>query len=67
MTAKPVAQAIARAEKTLGKKGRVVVRASGTEPLIRVMVEGENQPEIAALAEAIAAAIRGETNPRKTA
>jgi phosphoglucosamine mutase len=67
LVTKPVTEAIARAEKTLGKKGRVVVRASGTEPLIRVMVEGENQPEIAALAEAIAAAIRGETNPRKTA
>lgn len=35
----PVQQAIAQAETTMGDQGRVLVRASGTEPLIRVMVE----------------------------
>jgi phosphoglucosamine mutase len=67
IAAKLVTEAIARAEKTLGKKGRVVVRTSGTEPLIRVMIEGENQAEISALVETIAAAIRAANAPRKTA
>lgn len=35
----PVQQAIARAEAAMGDRGRILVRASGTEPLIRVMVE----------------------------
>ncbi len=38
-----VRQAIDTAEKKLGKQGRVVIRPSGTEPLIRVMAEGEDQ------------------------
>ena len=37
----PLQQAIARAEADMGDRGRVLVRASGTEPLIRVMVEAE--------------------------
>jgi phosphoglucosamine mutase len=37
-----VLTAIADAEKRLGKQGRLVIRPSGTEPLIRVMAEGEN-------------------------
>jgi phosphoglucosamine mutase len=52
-----VKKAIAKAEKTLGKNGRVLVRASGTEPLIRIMIEGENTKQIEALAEEIAAFI----------
>ena len=35
----PLQQAIAQAEAAMGDQGRVLVRASGTEPLIRVMVE----------------------------
>ncbi len=38
----PVMQAIAQAESAMGDQGRVLVRASGTEPLIRVMVEAAN-------------------------
>jgi phosphoglucosamine mutase len=54
-----VAEAIADVERHLGDRGRVLVRASGTEPLIRVMVEGERESEVRADAEAIAEAIRG--------
>ena len=46
------------AEKQLGERGRVLVRASGTEPLIRVMLEGENIVEIKKLAKKIADVIR---------
>ncbi|MGL5033891.1 MAG: phosphoglucosamine mutase [Microcystaceae cyanobacterium] len=41
----PVQRAIASAEVALGDQGRVLVRASGTEPLIRVMVEAKNQQD----------------------
>ena len=35
-------EAVAAAEKTLGERGRVLLRPSGTEPLVRVMIEGED-------------------------
>ena len=38
----PVQNAIALAETAMGDRGRILVRASGTEPLIRVMVEAED-------------------------
>ncbi|MGB7248463.1 MAG: phosphoglucosamine mutase [Phormidesmis sp.] len=41
-TCDPLQQAIAQAESAMGDQGRVLVRASGTEPLIRVMVEAVN-------------------------
>lgn len=49
-----VAKAIAAAEKTLGKKGRIVVRPSGTEPLLRIMIEGDNHAAITKMADDIA-------------
>ncbi|MGD8324747.1 MAG: phosphoglucosamine mutase, partial [Gammaproteobacteria bacterium] len=45
-------------ESMLGRRGRVVLRASGTEPVIRVMVEGEDEQEIHAHADRIAACVR---------
>jgi phosphoglucosamine mutase len=47
-------EAIANAEKRLAGKGRVFVRYSGTEPLLRIMVEGEDHPLISELAQSIA-------------
>ncbi|HEY7474341.1 MAG TPA: phosphoglucosamine mutase [Vicinamibacterales bacterium] len=50
--------AIARVEAALAGHGRVLVRYSGTEPLLRVMIEGEDQASVQAWAEEIAEAIR---------
>jgi phosphoglucosamine mutase len=50
--------AVARAERELGSRGRVVLRASGTEPVVRVMVEGEDQAVVTRLADDIAASVR---------
>lgn len=53
-----VKAAIDRAKKTLGKDGRIIVRPSGTEPLLRVMVEGSDPDAIAALANEVADVLR---------
>ena len=54
-----VAQALAQAEATLGDNGRVVLRYSGTEPLVRVMVEAEHPGEVERFSRLIADAVRG--------
>jgi len=43
-------KAVKKMEKKLGKSGRILVRASGTEPVIRVMIEGEKKKTIQAMA-----------------
>jgi len=48
----------AEAEKALAGRGRVLLRKSGTEPLIRVMVEGEDEVQVSALAHQIADAVK---------
>lgn len=53
-----VAGAVAEVEGALGDRGRVLVRPSGTEALMRVMVEGEHEADVHRHAEAIAAIIR---------
>jgi phosphoglucosamine mutase len=53
-----VREAAARAEADLAGRGRVLLRPSGTEPVVRVMVEGEDRAHVQALAETIAAAVR---------
>lgn len=53
-----VLAAVKQVESQLGDKGRVLLRASGTEPLIRVMVEGEDAQLVQASALEIAAAVK---------
>lgn len=52
-----VAAAVRKAEADLGDTGRVLLRASGTEPLIRVMAEGQNAAEIIRVAEELAVVV----------
>jgi phosphoglucosamine mutase len=52
-----VTEAIVAAEEGLGGRGRVLVRASGTEPVVRIMVEAETEEEARRHAEAIAGAL----------
>lgn len=53
-----VSSVIVAVEKKLGEQGRVLIRYSGTEPLLRIMLEGADQAQIEALAEEIAAAVK---------
>ena len=56
-----VLEAIAAEEALLGGRGRVLIRASGTEPLIRVMAEAEDEALLAATMERLVATIRRAT------
>ncbi len=49
---------IAKAQKELGDEGRVFVRYSGTEPLLRIMMEGPDESRLKTMAETIAACAR---------
>lgn len=53
-----VKSTIAQAEAQLAKNGRILIRKSGTEPLIRVMVEGREEAEVQKLAEQIAQTVK---------
>ncbi|MCR9257602.1 MAG: phosphoglucosamine mutase [Alphaproteobacteria bacterium] len=61
-----VVSAIAEAEASLGAAGRILIRKSGTEPLIRVMAEGENRSLIHDVVDGIVAAIAAVNTPRDT-
>jgi len=53
-----VREAVAKAEADLAGRGRVLLRPSGTEPVVRVMVEGENRTHVQDLANQIAAVVK---------
>ncbi|MCC8428135.1 phosphoglucosamine mutase [Reyranella aquatilis] len=53
----PVARAIASGEARLGKSGRILVRKSGTEPLIRVMAEGDDSDLVRSVVDEIIEAL----------
>lgn len=57
-TCEAVNSAVAAAEAELGDTGRIIVRMSGTEPLIRVMTEGENEEQIIRIANELADVIK---------
>jgi phosphoglucosamine mutase len=53
-----VQQALAKAQKDLAQKGRILLRASGTEPVVRVMVEGEDAQQVEQLAQELANTVK---------
>ncbi|MFA9204557.1 MAG: phosphoglucosamine mutase, partial [Flavobacteriales bacterium] len=53
-----LAAAFASAEQALKGKGRLLIRKSGTEPMIRVMVEGQDAAEVAQMAQELADLVR---------
>jgi len=58
MTNAQVLQAVTDSEQALGNDGRVLLRKSGTEPVIRVMVEGVNEDDVNFHAQKIAAVVK---------
>jgi phosphoglucosamine mutase len=52
-----VRDAVQAAEAQLGDGGRVLLRPSGTEPLVRVMVEGRDRQQVESLAAELAASV----------
>lgn len=62
-----VQQAVRDVEQTMGERGRVLLRPSGTEPVVRVMVEGEQAAQVRELAEQIAAVVTTELSDEAVA
>lgn len=57
LQSEPVKQVVHRIERQLAGRGRIVLRQSGTEPLVRVMVEGEDQPALEQMAHRVVEAV----------
>jgi phosphoglucosamine mutase len=62
-----VQKAIASAEKKLAGKGRIVVRPSGTQPLVRIMAEGPEEAELKRIVAEVAEAVRAADLSRSSA
>jgi phosphoglucosamine mutase len=60
----PVWDSVSAAERELGDDGRVLVRASGTEPLVRVMVEAASESDAHGYADRIGAIVASELGQR---
>ena len=58
-----ITAAITATEKDLAERGRVLVRPSGTQPYVRVMVEGNDAAEVQTAAEQLANTIQQELTP----
>jgi phosphoglucosamine mutase len=58
-----VIAAISDAEKRLGNKGRVLVRKSGTEPVVRIMAEGDDEAMVKDVVATVADAVRAVARP----
>lgn len=61
LEARPVKQAITAGEARLGRDGRLVIRPSGTEPVIRVMAQGDDEALLSSVVDDICAAILAAT------
>jgi phosphoglucosamine mutase len=61
-----IAKAVLEAEQELAGTGRVLLRPSGTEPVIRVMVEGQNSEKVSQLAKSLAAVVEDALNSEET-
>jgi phosphoglucosamine mutase len=57
-----IQNAIKNAEQLLKDRGRIILRASGTEPLIRIMIEGEDKQQIQKIAEELALIVNAVVN-----
>lgn len=61
-TDKEILKEIEKINKNIQDNGRLIVRASGTEPLIRIMIEGKDKKEIKIQAEKLAELIKNKLN-----
>ena len=60
-----ISEAVARAEAKLAQRGRIVLRPSGTEPVIRVMVEGSDEKQVRDICRELAAAVAAAAEQKK--
>jgi phosphoglucosamine mutase len=62
MDSVPVKLAVGAAETKMAGRGRVLLRPSGTEPVVRVMVEGDDQVSVVMHAQEIAEVVKSVSN-----